>query len=566
MFWNSHQRRFFPNRLRFKLYFACASLLIGSILLSFLLVYVLQRSYTYRLVDEKIAAFSSEFAYEYMTGEEEIMHSGSLPVHVQSLPQFARQFLEQEQPGFNLLYASYSQAGEAAVHVLINDAHGRLLVIDIAPASCNIREINQSMEARIAYMTKEFNEESYGEKDNHVFFMIMSPERELLAVSHFAKEHLEQLADLEIPEGQPDWTTTFTTEEYGKFVLQGKRLFDGNVLIIAGSLLGGAKNLAHLAWGFAAIMAVMLVLGMVGSWWIAGKFIGGIQRVNDTASHIANGDYAQRVAIGQEGLEIERLANTFNHMLDNTEHLLAELRFVSDDVAHDLRTPLTVLRGQAELAEVSGNLEALPSAVLTVCDRLQGTINTMLDITRVETGQEYTILEKLDVVTLAQQTVDIFQPTADERGITFKLTVPEPNRHVWIQANRTGLQRILGNLVDNALKFTPAGGSVTVDVFNSAHKSHLSVVDTGCGIAAADMNKIFKRFYRCDASRSQPGNGLGLCLVKANVNASGGSIVVESVPGQGSAFHVSWPKPENADADVGSTRPVEPPATRPETC
>jgi len=135
--------------------------------------------------------------------------------------------------------------------------------------------------------------------------------------------------------------------------------------------------------------------------------------------------------------------------------------------------------------------------------------------------------------------VDIFLPTAEAQGITLEF-VPGPKVSLLL-ANRTSLQKMLGNLVDNAIKFTPAGGRVAIRITEEGGSLSLTVSDTGCGIQAQDRDKIFKRFYRGDGSRSKPGNGLGLSLVKAMVTAFDGTIEVDSTPGTGTTFRVEFP-------------------------
>lgn len=527
-----------------------AALILVAFLLSFTGIYFFQRDYLLGEMEEKITIFSNEFEYEYLTGDEEIPGAVVIQAQTVDIPDFAATAINRHRPSAKVVFAceSLSETGERAITV-VAEAGVKLFEFMITPSRIKERELTASLPDRIASMHDEFNEESYGEDDKQVIFLLLSADGQILAHSRQQPDELEFLAEAVHSPTEKTWLTRHRRGKHTVMALY-KRLYDGNVLVIAGNLADAERNLAYLASILGIVMAFMLVVSLVGSWLLAAMFVQGLSRVKKAAAHIADGDFGQRVEMGREGREINDLAVVFNDMVDKTEKLLRELKTVSDDIAHDLRTPLTVLRGRAELALTSGDCHNLPIQVLEGCDHLLSIINTTLIISQTEAGIISTSLEELDLAEVAQQTVDIFLPTAEAQDITLKFT-PD-HKESRLLTNRTAMQRMLGNLVDNAIKFTPSGGRVEIRLAEDCGRLALLVSDTGCGIPPQDRENIFKRFYRGDGSRSTSGNGLGLSLVKAIVVASGGTIEVESTLGAGTTFRVVFPVVPPA---TGSTRP-----------
>ena len=537
MFWNRKTAWF--GTVRAKMCGINAVLILLAFLLSFIGIYFFQRDYLLGEMEEKITIFSNEFEYEYLTGDEEIPGVVVIQAQAVDIPDVAAIAINRHRPGAKVVFAcqSLSQTGVNAITV-VAEAGGQLFEFMITPSRIEERELTASMPDRIAGMNNEFNEESYGEDEKQVIFLLLSADGQILAHSRQQPEELGYLCEAARSLTGKTWLTRHRREKHTVMALY-KRLYDGNVLVIAGNLAEAERNLAYLASILGIVMAFMLVVSLVGSWLLAAMFVEGLNRVKKAAAHIANGDFGQRVKMGREGREINELAVVFNDMVDKTEKLLLELKTVSDDIAHDLRTPLTALRGRAELALTSGDCTNLSIQVLEGCDHLLSIINTTLIISQTEAGILPAILEELDLAEVVQQTVDIFLPTAEAQGITLKFT-PDHNVSL-LRANRTAMQRLLGNLVDNAIKFTPSGGRVEIRITEEAGRLFLMVSDTGSGIQPQDRDKIYKRFYRGDGSRSTSGNGLGLSLVKAIVVACGGTIEVESAQGAGTTFRVIFP-------------------------
>jgi signal transduction histidine kinase len=229
-------------------------------------------------------------------------------------------------------------------------------------------------------------------------------------------------------------------------------------------------------------------------------------------------------------------------MLDRIETLVAGIKEMTDNIAHDLKSPITRIRGQAELALTGGGslteYETMAGSAVEECDRLLEMIDTMLFISRTEAGVTQPRLQALDLAAVVRDAGRLFQALADEKRIRLSCHAPEP---LPLAGDIRLLQRMIANLLDNAVKYTPAEGAVTVSARRDpAAGCVIEVADTGPGISPADLPHIFERFYRGDPSRSETGSGLGLSFARAVARAHGGDITA-ATSDAGSVFRVLLP-------------------------
>jgi heavy metal sensor kinase len=294
---------------------------------------------------------------------------------------------------------------------------------------------------------------------------------------------------------------------------------------------------------FITTMTFLIILAAGVGWFMARRAVSGVEAVTRTAQKISGGNLEERVPVKAKGDEIDQLATTFNQMLNRIQALLKEIKEMSDNIAHDLRSPITRIRGMAEVTLSAGKslneYEAMAASTVEECDRLLDMINTMLWISKTEAGVNHLIREEIDLTSLVRKACELFEPAAEDKGVTLACSVPNGSRLV---GDIRMIQRMLSNLLDNAIKYTPAGGSVSIFLIENDGQVAVSVKDTGIGLSANDLPRIFERFYRCDESRSQAGIGLGLSLARAVARAHGGDITVVSTPNQGSTFTITLQK------------------------
>ena len=238
---------------------------------------------------------------------------------------------------------------------------------------------------------------------------------------------------------------------------------------------------------------------------------------------------------------LRRLAASFNRLFAAQDARLRELRDLTTNVLHDLRTPLTRISGDAE-SICRGETDAVEAAARTLdsCRTIIRLIDTNAEITRTNAGLKSAPAQDLDLRAIVAESVELFNPVAEMKPI--RLVSRTPDTPVPFRGHPDKLQRVVGNLIDNALKFTPEGGEVRVTLSTSTPSLNLSISDTGIGMTPETANRVFERFYRADESRHEPGFGLGLSLVKAIVDSYGGEIRCTSAPGKGTTFTMELPR------------------------
>jgi len=251
-----------------------------------------------------------------------------------------------------------------------------------------------------------------------------------------------------------------------------------------------------------------------------------VDSVNRTARAIRDGDLSKRIALTGAGDELENLALNLNAMLDQIERLMSGMREVSDNIAHDLRSPLNRIRGrltEALKGDIDERDEAL-RATLADAENMIMTFNALLSIARIESGEGAGAMEAVDLVAIAQEMVELYEPAAQDAGFVLQLkTAPTPP----VRGSRSLISQALANLLDNALKYAAGGTTIRIDVRKGSEgRVLLSVLDDGPGVPSAERDSVLKRFVRLEQSRSTPGSGLGLSLVAAIARAHRGAIAL----------------------------------------
>jgi heavy metal sensor kinase len=289
-------------------------------------------------------------------------------------------------------------------------------------------------------------------------------------------------------------------------------------------------------------MASLFVVAAIIGWFMARRALAGVEAVTRTARQISEGSLKQRVPVKKYQDEIDQLAITFNQMLDRIQALVTGIREMSDNIAHDLKSPITRIRGISEVNLTTGasdkDYETMAASTIEECDRLLDMINTMLVISKTEAGVNKLDTQEMDIGAVVRDACELFRAPAEDKDL--RLVCDAPGNFSISGDNRL-IQRMIANLLDNAIKYTPAGGSIEMTVNTVNDAATITVKDTGIGISEKDIPRIFERFYRCDPSRSEAGIGLGLSFARAIARAHGGDITVTSIPDQGSTFTVTLP-------------------------
>jgi signal transduction histidine kinase len=282
-------------------------------------------------------------------------------------------------------------------------------------------------------------------------------------------------------------------------------------------------------------LALVIVLGLVGGFFVSRRVLSRIDAMTGTAQTIMAGDLSGRLPVAGTGDELDRLADNVNAMLERIEALMRGLKEVSDNIAHDLKTPLTRLRNRCEQALRSATGEAGYRAALesTIAesDDLIRTFDALLMIARAESGQARDNMTEFDASEIARDVGELYEPVADEKGIALKIDAPAAAP---VRGNRELVSQALANLIDNAIKYAGPSGKVNgasaeivVRAGNDGERIALSVADHGPGIPDADRGRVVERFVRLERSRSEPGSGLGLSLASAVARLHGGELKLE---------------------------------------
>jgi len=294
----------------------------------------------------------------------------------------------------------------------------------------------------------------------------------------------------------------------------------------------------------AIYMPFVVSLAVAGGYWLMRRSLQPVDEITRRAEGITSTNLSERLPVVRSGDELERLSVSLNHMISRLEDAIRGSKQFVADASHELRTPLTVMRGELEAMAQDAQLgaetrEALGS-VLEEVDRLADIVEGLFALSRLDAGEAHAEWVRFDLAELAATTADQMSLLAEDKQVSVACDSPAG---VTVQGDRARLKQVVVNLLDNAIKYTPRGGRVSLTVRREGGYAVLDVTDNGIGIPADALGQVFKRFYRVDGSRSREGGGagLGLSIVKSICVAHGAEVEVRSAPGAGSTFRIRQP-------------------------
>lgn len=371
---------------------------------------------------------------------------------------------------------------------------------------------NQSLPALLETIRRRTRDDDRG----IFFYVLWGPNRQRLA-GHpsewpdgldaqrtYATLHLNDVFQVNGPNSNDLVRVLVTSLPNGYRLLVGRDLHDEQAL------------LDHTFTVSSGVIGVIFGLALLGSLILGHYTLRRIDAVSRTAGDIMAGDLSQRIPLSGRDNEFDQLGRKLNAMLARIEQLMSGMRQVTDNVAHDLRKPLNRLRNRLEVTLLEARNEDEYRAVLEQsivdADEMLKTFNALLSIAQAEAGVKRNDWGRIELTGLVEDLADLYGAVAEEKGIHFHSEIPP---EIFIQGNRRLLAQAVGNLLDNAVKYTPSDGRITLGVAAAANEVTLCVADSGPGIPADDRRRVLERFVRLDSARSQPGSGLGLSLVRA---------------------------------------------------
>jgi heavy metal sensor kinase len=338
-------------------------------------------------------------------------------------------------------------------------------------------------------------------------------------------------------------TVSLGGTRYRVLVIPFRKGADPQALVVAASLARSERAVRNLLVALLVAGAVGLVLAAGSGWWLARRALQPVARMTEEADLIGAGSVRGRIQVPKAADELGRLAETLNRMLARLERAVTQQQRFVADVSHELRTPLTVMRSEIDVSLASDALSEDARTVLEStrqeAERMTGTVENLLTLARIDEEELRLLRRPCDLRELAETTARELRPIAGQRGVTIRLTGSRGP----IEADPERLKQVVRNLLDNAIRYSPRGGTVSVEVANHHGHIELAVRDEGPGITPAELNHVFERFYRGDPSRPPvgEGSGLGLAICREIAEAHGGGMSATSAVGQGSTFRLRLP-------------------------
>lgn len=382
-------------------------------------------------------------------------------------------------------------------------------------------------------------------QDSGVLLMVVSPRAETLAIHEPQNPLRVDLENLKMEAiNQKEQRFDFVTEKSADFeslIVSGTTLPDETRLILARNMDNFSEPLNNIREMFWWMLLPVALIGFIGGLFLSSRTLIPVRELIVSMKKIESGSLSTRVPVTGNDDELEELKVLCNRMLDKIESLVNGLKEAFDHLAHDIRTPVTRLRGRAELALMAeGDVESYREALQSCfenSDKILSFLQVLTDITEAENRSKKLKLDKRYISDLVREIMDLYEMAFEEKNtkVTLKL-----DSNDWAMVDARLISRVIANLLDNAHKYTPDGGEITIQTINQTENVILRVTDTGPGIAGEEHSMIWQKLYRSDKSRSEYGMGLGLTFVKAVVEAHDGKVSVRSPvkDGKGTEFEV----------------------------
>lgn len=376
---------------------------------------------------------------------------------------------------------------------------------------------------------------------------------------------IEQPKEVEaaVKSGQPVWKRRVSPHGIPYLIRAGVVYDDSHhspfYVAVGRPMDEGEQILRRYTWVYAGLIPFSLLCGCLLGWFLTGRALMPVMHVAQTAQRITGSNLSLRIPSRDAGDELDYLVLTFNRMIERLENSFQQIRQFSTDVSHELRTPITAIRGQLEVALFNAQtVEQYRDATLNSLqdiERLSQIVRALLLLSQAESGQLALQKARLDLSAVVRDIVEQFQIPAEGARVELSADLPPGCA---AEVDRVQIERMLSNLLSNALKFTPAGGRVHVALRHSPDAIEIEVADSGCGIPEEHIPHIFERFYRVPGQETcanpEPGLGLGLSFVAWIAKAHGGTIRVDSTPGRGTRFIVALPS--SAAVEAAAVEPV----------
>jgi two-component system, OmpR family, sensor kinase len=315
----------------------------------------------------------------------------------------------------------------------------------------------------------------------------------------------------------------------------------GEMIMVGCSITPELYQLQNTALALTGVGAIILFFGLAGGWWISSRAIRPVENISATAVKISAGDLSQRINTAETESELGQLATVLNSTFARLEAAFAQQKQFASDAAHELRTPVSVILTQTQTAlnreRDAADYKQTVEACQRAAQRMRKLITALLELARLDAGQEQMKRSRFDFSKTVGDCIELIRPLADERGV--KISTELAPLEIEGDSERLGL--VVTNLLTNAVQYNHDGGEVKVGAKQENGMAILNVSDTGQGIPAEDLPRVFERFFRADKSRSSGNAGLGLAISKAIVAAHGGSIDVSSEENVGTTFTVHLP-------------------------